>query len=41
MNKENWALTTAKRVKEAYFNSLTPAGATAFLDFFGNTTLAS
>ena len=33
INKENW-VTTAKRVKEAYFHSLTPA-ATAFLDFFG------
>ena len=36
VNKENW-VTTAERVKEAYFHSLTPA-ATAFLDYFRNTT---
>jgi hypothetical protein len=39
VNKENW-VTTAERVKEAYFQSLTPA-ATAFLAYFGNTTTSS
>ena len=39
VNKENW-VTTAERVKEAYFQSLTPA-ATAFLAYFRNTTTSS
>ena len=36
INKENW-VTTAIRVKEAYYYSLTPT-TTAFLDYFENTT---
>jgi hypothetical protein len=37
INKENW-VTTATRVKDAYYHSLTPA-ATAFLEFFGVATI--